>query len=255
MDFTTDSTTWYYGGSPFGFGLLSVAYQFERYKIRQLRMRYVPECPSTTAGRVAFNFDRDPWNALKQTSGGNANFAMPDYVDDARISISTPLWQQCSLDLIPMTKHDRADTLHYVGAGDESTTGAYDASNERLAYQGAIGCALPVQTAAATATYGRVYLDYVIDLYEFNSGATSQPSLIRARLKAVSGRSRVQDAKTEVKADSKPAETPRGQDLGRTSDEEFGAILVKSQSQPALRTEGRQVGLQDERRGWFGKPA
>lgn len=237
LDYVPDPTFWGNAPSAFGSGLLNVAFQFKKYRIRNLVLRYVPTCPSTTIGRVSFNFDRDAPSGLIQTAS-NTTWTGTEYVDDSRISISTPLWQQVSFELIKSVRPDRDDTLFYVGAGEVALAAGYGSSELRLAYQGAMGCYLSVPVDAASTTYGRVFVDYTIDLYDFNAGGITQLDLRRAP-----GRKTV-----EEKGDSKTHSSDRDKDSVRTQDVEFGAILVKSRNETATRPASA-----DGRGSWFAK--
>jgi hypothetical protein len=252
MDTTSVLPTDSYNYQLFNSGIRTFASYFQRFRIRRLDIEYVSQCSTAQTGRVAIGYVKDCAMGMNATTSSTGNtFSAADYVDDLLRSKSFAAWEQnVVVPMIPFTKESRDDELFTPNMR------SYVISNDgdlvmRSSVQGLVACANNLVTPSADTYLGSLYFSATIDLYGFNPAVSVIPTLGRTgEIPAL-----LTERKTEYKTASKTVLATRDQDPGQAQDVEFGAILVKSQSQPALRTDVRQVGTQDGGRSWFGKPA
>jgi len=246
--------------SIFPVGVLNTLYNFKKYRTRYLRLRFVPTTGTNTPGRVSFGYSRDWPSTLSQTSsalGGTWLNTSQDYVPDSRVSVTTPVWQACELVMLDEKKTTTRDELFFIGSTPTDVGSGFRSSYIRQAVQGSIDCYLNVNSADATITYGSLYFDYTVDAYDFNAANVVQSDslgLLGEPLPQEKLHEASQREVTESKGEVKDPLKIRGDYVkvaGR--DIELLAVVTESKNQPAVRTDGRQVGTQDAGGTWFRK--
>jgi hypothetical protein len=241
-----------YNNCVFPVGLRAIATYFQRFRVRSLTAEYVSTSSTAVAARISLGYVRDPVYGMRMTTSSQGVFYTSQaFVDDLPESVSSPCWQGFQVPMIRPTKSSAGDKLFTVN----QLSATYGTSDSEFllanSCQGLVACwNNTVQTSATALEYGQVFYDAVIDLYGLDIADASPTLLLSA-----SSLGRSLRPMGAVRSETKERVIPDENKKVSSQDVELDAVLVKSQSQPALRTEGRQVGQQDERRSWFGKPA
>lgn len=136
----------------------AIASTYEKYVYQSLTYRYVPQCPTTTAGSVMLTFERDPANPA--ANGGDDSTYMQNVMSYEHTTI-TPPWVGSSVTY----KRDANEKKLWNISGQGSNYDPRSTSQgEFLCY----GANVPTGTGL-----GFIVMDYVLDLCE--------PSILPAR--------------------------------------------------------------------------
>lgn len=153
----------------FGNRLGTIAAGFRFYAIRRLTLRWVPIVPTSTFGNVAVAVIRDGSVVTRNSLATSDALTTPEGMVSCIPSFMTPIWEPCALQYF------------YRGSKVWSVwpvNGTAD-SHEILSHvQGAIG--VIGSGLAVNSAYGRLALEYVVDLYEpgpILTGANLQSTL------------------------------------------------------------------------------
>lgn len=125
--------------------LYSLATIFSHYRLRKMNIRYVPASSSTSTAQVYFAWTSDPdATSYASTTVGVSPTTMREFA----CSFVTPAWQSASTQMVFEGSHCWSND-----SGD-----LVDEKN-----QGIFFCI--VRGGAASTTYGRIEIDYEIDLF------------------------------------------------------------------------------------------
>lgn len=125
--------------------LATIAKSYEKWRPRKVRLIYVPLCPTTRPGNIIMAFDYDPSDALPVTA---------IEMEQNKTSVSGPIWHEATLEL---SVRDMLDNVKAYYTGPVSTP-----ADRRMAYGGQF--VIAYDGLDSTATVGKFYLDYEIEL-------------------------------------------------------------------------------------------
>lgn len=136
----------------------AIATTYEKYVYQSITYRYVPQCPTSTAGSIMLTFERDPSNPA--ANGGDSSTFMQNCMSYEHTSI-TPPWVGSSVTY----KRDANEKKLFYISGQGSNFNPRDTSQGHFLCYGAN---VPTGTGL-----GFIVMDYVLDLCE--------PSILPAR--------------------------------------------------------------------------
>jgi hypothetical protein len=136
----------------------AIATTYEKYVYQSLTYRFVPQCPTSTAGSVMLTFERDPANPA--ANGGDPTSFMQNCMSYEHTSI-TPPWVGSSVTY----KRDANEKKLFWISGQGSN---YDPRGTSQGQFLCYGANVPTETGL-----GFIVMDYVLDLCE--------PSIMPAR--------------------------------------------------------------------------
>lgn len=121
-----------------------VANNFERYRIKRMSFEYEPACATTQVGTLALYIDYDPTDPIETTKPAVLNMAQ---------CVHGPLWTRF---VVPYN-HPQATKWLLTRKASLVTGGSY------VDFDGGT-LNIIVMDAAASPLYGRLYIDYEIEL-------------------------------------------------------------------------------------------
>jgi hypothetical protein len=129
--------------------LSNIAPFFDMYSFKELRIRYVPSCPSTTQGQFTMAIDYDPTDS----NTGIQQAQLASMAGSLTTQLYTPCVMNLNLSSLPVGVHK-----FYTSSDDSYTDTARFNHVGRLLY---IVSADPT----AKTTYGSIFVDYTVVLY------------------------------------------------------------------------------------------
>jgi hypothetical protein len=148
----------------FGVGVANIARAYARYRIKRLRLTYVPVVSTSTAGSVIIGATSENFLTTVPT---------PQNVADCQASLTTPVWQTASLDLTSVARIN--DEWLYVLAN--SATVAEQRQNYPCSLM-ASSLGIPANVSGANVAYGYIRFDGIIEftsLSDIVGGVTAAP--------------------------------------------------------------------------------
>ncbi|APG76347.1 hypothetical protein 3 [Beihai tombus-like virus 1] len=136
--------------------LCTFARNFEKYRFRNIRLTYVPQAPTTAAGRVILAYDKDSTDILP--SGKAELYSYQGTVD-------TPVWQGTSI-AFPCD-----NTLRFVDSSNTAETRLVD-----------LGQFITCTSAVSAFNGGEFFIDYTVELH-----TPQQPQPMSERIYTVVG--------------------------------------------------------------------
>jgi hypothetical protein len=121
-----------------------VANNFERYRIKRLSFEYEPACATTQVGTLAMYIDYDPTDAIEGTKAGILNMAQ---------CVHGPLWTRFRL------PYNHPQAMKWL----LTRRGVLPAAGSLVDFDGGTLNVI-VMDAVASPLYGRLYVDYEIEL-------------------------------------------------------------------------------------------
>lgn len=158
----------YQGGSTTSdLAVTGISYTF--YRFRSLRFRYVPSCATSTAVNLTIGYSPDV-RVIVPTDSADFSVPTPAIVSKLRFSIETQAWQAAEINLPVVPRMGPAyycDTDPITLAGSTTTlTGILTAPSLCDCIHNFQGVFLAItDTAAATASYGKILMDYTTDFF------------------------------------------------------------------------------------------
>jgi len=141
--------------------IVNLCRPFVRYRLCALELVYVPGCPTSTTGTIAFGWDSDAADATPTTVTG-----IQQYANSVAGSPWMPMRLKCPCD----------GTLRYMFNSAASTS--LITAEKRQDMPGGIVAATSV--VAAATNYGQLRFNFEIELYEMNP-TNVQSSLVAPR--------------------------------------------------------------------------
>jgi hypothetical protein len=152
---------------------------FQWYVIRKLRIVYTPTCPTSTAGGLSLGYSTD-WQMQNAFVGPNAQQVM-----ELNPALFTPVWQSSSIEM-----KDEGTKLFECYLSSESGDNRF---------QGILGS--QITGGAQNTTYGRLFLEYVIDFYQPSPLLSTVDIAKRRRAHAPFFTSHIDEGKEEKKSE------------------------------------------------------
>lgn len=136
--------------------LCTFARNFEKYRFRNIRLTYVPQAPTTAAGRVVLAYDKDSTDELP-----NGKAELYSYQG----TVDTPVWQGTSISF-PCDS-----TLRFVDSSNTAETRLVD-----------LGQFITCTSSQTALNGGEFFIDYTVELH-----TPQQPQPMSERIYATVG--------------------------------------------------------------------
>lgn len=102
-----------YQQNPFGIGISNVSRAYARYRVKRLRVTYVPIVSTAAVGSVILG---------ATTEAFLLNAPSPQVVADCQASLTTPVWKEASIDLSGLLMTDKNPEWLYVRSNQVATS-------------------------------------------------------------------------------------------------------------------------------------
>jgi len=151
-----------------GLAISTLADVYRYYRIRSIRLRYIPACPTTTAGVIRFAVVFD---------GAVSSFDTISYLNLSSVpdNFTVAPWQTGVLNIPVAAGFERA----YLNSPDTATT-----AGERQSTQATLFGLWSSNQSAAT-TVGALEMDYTIDFYGMVPSQSNLPALVTPTYKRI----------------------------------------------------------------------
>jgi hypothetical protein len=133
--------------NPFGIGISNIAKAYARYRVRKLRVTYVPIVGTAAVGSFVLGATSENYITNFPINAQTAA--------DCQVSMTTPVWQEASMDLSSLLMTDKNPEWFYTYVADSS-----DASQRQNFCCTLLSAGIGMQNVS---TYGYLRFDGVIE--------------------------------------------------------------------------------------------